>query len=96
MIEHTVTFCLSHPAGSPEEANFLEAAATLSRIPGVRDFRIRRQVSDKHPHAFGITMRFATQEEYDAYRGHPIHNEFVRERWLEEVTDFQEADFLEL
>mgnify|MGYP001627939136 FL=1 len=96
MIEHTVTFSLSHPAGSAKEADFLRAAAALSEIAGVRDFRIRRQVSDKHPHAFGITMNFATREDYDVYCRHPRHDEFVRERWLVEVSDFQEADFVDL
>ena len=96
MIEHTVTFSLVHPAGSREEAAFLQAAATLSAIPGVRDFRIRRQVSDKHPHAFGIAMSFVTPEDYDAYGRHPLHEEFVQEHWLEEVREFQEADFSDL
>ncbi len=95
MIEHTVTFSLKHPLGSAEEHAFLVAAAELASLPGVRDFAIRRQVSPKHPHSFGITMRFATQADYDGYNEHPAHQEFVRGRWLEEVTDFQEADFLE-
>ncbi len=45
MIEHTVTFRLVHPAGSPEEAAFLAAARELAAIPGVRDFVIKRQTS---------------------------------------------------
>ncbi len=94
MIEHTVTFRLKHAPGSPEEKGFLEAAATLAQLPGVRDFSIRRQVSPKWDHTFGITMRFGTQHDYDAYNTHPDHVAFVQNRWIPEVADFQEADFV--
>jgi len=76
MIEHTVTFSLVHAAGSEEESDFLAAARELEAIPGVLDFRIRRKVSGKHPHAFGISMRFASQEEYDFYNADPLHQSF--------------------
>lgn len=93
MIEHTVTFRLVHPAGSPEEASFLAAARELAAIPGVIDFVIRRQTSPKLDHSFGISMRFASREDYAAYGDHPLHGSFVRERWIPEVASFQEADF---
>ncbi len=96
MIEHTVTFRLTHASGSPEEAEFLQTASGLSEIPGVQNFRIQRQTSEKHPHGFRISMIFSTQEEYDSYCGNPLHTGFVEERWLKEVSDFQEADFVEL
>ncbi|MEN3942833.1 Dabb family protein [Prosthecobacter sp. SYSU 5D2] len=93
MIEHTVTFLLKHASGSVEEQRFLQAAAALASLPGVRDFAIRRQTSAKNPHAFGITMRFDSQAAYDGYSQHPEHVAFVQERWLAEVEDFLEADF---
>lgn len=96
MIEHTVTLRLKHTAGSPEETAFLTAAAALFHLPGVRDFAIRRQVSPKLDHTFGITMRFATQADYDAYTTHPDHITFVQTRWLPEVASFQESDFIPL
>ncbi len=96
MIEHTVTFRLKHPAGSPGETAFLQAAAALAAIPGVQDFAIRRQVSPKWDHTFGITMKFSTQADYDAYSAHPDHTAFVQTRWLPEVAAFQEADFIPL
>ena len=96
MIEHTVTFHLAHEADSPEEAEFLKTAAGLTAIPGVENFKIRRQVSGKHPHTFGISMTFANQEIFDSYCAHPLHMAFVEERWLKEVDDFQEADFVDL
>jgi heme-degrading monooxygenase HmoA len=96
MIEHTVTFALKHPRGSPAEGEFLRAAADLARIPGVQDFAIRRQVSLKLDHDYGITMRFRSQADYDAYSQHPMHTAFVQERWLKEVVRFQESDFTPL
>ena len=96
MIEHTVTFRLRHAPGSPAEAAFLAAARELAAIPGVRDFAIRRQVSPKYDHTFGITMRFEDEASYDSYNTHPLHVAFVRDRWVPEVAAFQEADFVPL
>lgn len=96
MIEHTVTFSLIHAPGSSAEAEFLNAASELKTIRGVQDFRIRRQVSEKHPHAYDISMKFPSQANYDFYLAHPQHVSFVQDRWLTEVADFQEADFVAL
>ncbi len=93
MIEHTVTFRLKHASGSEEETGFLNAAAELATIPDVRDFQIRRQTSVKNSHTFGISMRFDTPAQYKAYNEHPLHVRFVQQRWLNEVVEFQEADF---
>lgn len=93
MIEHTVTFRLKHEPGSAAERDFLTTAATLSAIPGVQDFDIRRQTSVKNPHTFGISIRFDTQAAYDAYSAHLDHVAFVQTRWIPEVADFMEADF---
>ena len=92
-MEHTVTFRLKHPAGSPKEADFLSAAEELAAIPGVNDFQIRRQVSPKNSHAFGISMHFDSDQDFQAYSKHPLHDAFVQERWIPEVEDFQESDF---
>jgi len=96
MIEHTVTFRLVHPAGSPEEAVFLDAARELAAIPGTLDYSIKRQTSPKLDHSFGISMRFASEEDYAAYNAHPLHTRFLDEHWFPEVACFQEADFEEL
>lgn len=96
MIEHTVTFSLKHAPGSEEERLFFAAVMELASISGVRDLEIRRQVSAKHPHSFGITMQFESDADYEFYNKHPIHKAFVEERWLKEVDGFQEADFVAL
>ncbi|WP_417392363.1 Dabb family protein [Gimesia sp.] len=93
VIEHTVTFRLTHPHGSAAETTFLAAAAALAEIQDVKDFVIRRQTSPKNQHTFGISMRFDTQEQYDFYSNHPAHRAFIQEHWLSSVSDFQEADF---
>jgi heme-degrading monooxygenase HmoA len=92
-MEHTVTFRLKHPAGSPKEADFLSTAGELAAIPGVRDFQIRHQVSPKNSHTFGISMHFDSDEDFRAYSNHPLHDAFVQEHWITEVEDFQESDF---
>jgi hypothetical protein len=93
MIRHTVSFALAHEPGSPEEADFLATArAVLSGVPGVRDLVVSRQVSPRSPHAFHLSMVFATRADYAAYDAHPAHRAFVASRWEAEVTDFQELD----
>ncbi len=94
MIRHTVVFRLKHPAGSPEESSFLQAACALDRIPGVRNFECLRQVSSKNPYTLGLSMEFAAQADYDFYSAHPDHEAFVRERWIPEVAEFMEVDYV--
>ena len=92
-IRHTVVFTLSHPEGSPAEADFLAAAARLSAIPGVEEFEILRESSPKNEYRFGISMEFADSAAYEAYNGHPDHVSFVQGRWIPEVSDFLEIDY---
>ena len=92
-IRHTVVFVLSHPEGSPEEADFLATAARLAAIPGVDAFEILRETSPKNDYRFGISMEFADRAAYEAYNGHPDHVAFVQGRWIPEVADFLEVDY---
>ena len=85
--------CETIPRCSSAESDFLSAATELAAIPGVTDFQIRRQVSSKNSHTFGISMKFDSDSEFQAYCSHPLHNEFVESRWIPEVEEFQEADF---
>ena len=92
-MEHTVTFRLKHSMGSPEEIDFLSALEKLAEIPGVKNFRIRRQVSPKNSLPCGLSMHFDSDEDFRSYSNHPLHDAFVQERWITEVEDFQESDF---
>ncbi len=96
MIEHTVSFNLKHSAGSAEEAAFLEALRSFADIPGVKGFKVNRQVSSKGPFAHQISMWFDDQEQLEAYDASEAHVEFVSERWLSEVVEHQTLDFVEV
>jgi hypothetical protein len=95
VIQHTVSFALRHPADSPEEQAFLaDAAAALTGISGVENFRISDQVSPQSAHRFQFAMDFADAETYAAYNTHPDHVAFVQTRWVPEVESFQELDLV--
>lgn len=93
-IKHMVTFSLHAGKDNPEAEAFLkESAAQLAPIPGVEQFEVFRQVSVKNDYDYGFSMVFADQAAYDAYNVHPVHQAYVAERWLKEVSRFQEIDF---
>ncbi|MGF6822018.1 hypothetical protein M2317_000922 [Microbacterium sp. ZKA21] len=94
-LQHTVTFRLNHPTGSAAETAFLRDAHTaLTSIPGVEDFRIHAQVGSKSDLTFQFSMFFADEGAYTAYDTHPTHVAFVAERWVPEVAEFQEFDYV--
>ena len=87
MIVHMAVFNLIHPQGSTEEVQFLEAVKVLGKISGVEDFRVWRQTAGDIGFAFGISMKFATQEKFRMYIDDPRHKHFANERWFPEVTE---------
>ena len=93
-VRHTVTFTLVHEEGSVEERDFLLAAEHLASIPGVEAFELLAEVSPKNGYRYGISMEFADRSAYERYNEHPDHVRFVRERWLSEVSDFLELDYV--
>ena len=94
MIRHTVVFRLRHPPGSIAEKSFLQAAAELSKIAGVEKFECLRQMSAKNPYSFGLSMEFANEAAYRFYCAHSDHERFVQTRWLPEVAEFMEIDYV--
>jgi Stress responsive A/B Barrel Domain len=94
MITHTALFLLKHPKGSAEEADFLKAADVLIDIPGVQNFQKLRQTSPKNQFTFCFSMQFASQAEYDFYNTHPDHVAFVQGKWIPEVAEFMEVDYV--
>jgi heme-degrading monooxygenase HmoA len=95
-VRHLVVFTLRHEEGSPEADDFLAALRSLAGIDGVEDLDVVRQVGPKNDYRFAVTMEFASQAAYDAYDAHPSHVAFVREHWVDGVTDFLEIDLAEL
>lgn len=96
MIRHTAVFRLKHAAGSTAERDFLSAVRALKNVPGVAAFELLRQVSPKNDFTFGVSMEFADNTAYQGYNNHPAHVAFVRDRWLPEVADFMEIDYVAL
>ncbi len=96
MIRHTVTFRLKHETGSEAERDFLQAACELARIEGVRNFECLRQTSPKNGFTFGLSMEFADDKDYAFYNEHPEHIAFVQNRWIPEVAEFLELDYVRL
>ncbi|UJF35851.1 Dabb family protein [Paenibacillus hexagrammi] len=93
-IKHMVTFSLHAGKDTPEAEAFLKtSAAELAPIPGVEHFEVFHQVSSKNEFDYGFSMVFADQAAYEAYNQHPVHQKYVAERWLKEVSRFQEIDF---
>ena len=96
MIRHTVAFRLIHPTGSDLERSFLADAQALHDIPGVQKFEQLAEVSPKNAFHFGFSMEFDDQTAYDGYSSHPVHVAFVESRWVTEVEDFLEVDYVPL
>jgi hypothetical protein len=87
---------LKHERGSEAEADFLKTGSALAELSMVRNFKSYKQTSEKNEFDFGFSMEFATQEDYQAYNEHPMHTDFVSNRWIPEVADFLELDYEEL
>lgn len=94
MILHTVAFHLKHAPGSDAERDFLQAACELTRIAGVHKFECLRQTSAKNPFSFGLSMEFTDAAAYAFYCDHPDHIAFVQQRWIPEVAEFMELDYV--
>jgi hypothetical protein len=94
-IQHMVIFNLKHEIGSEKALKFIQdGTRILTGIPVVQNFQALDQVSKKNKYTYGFSMIFASQEDYMTYNNHPSHVAFVQERWLKEVSDFLEIDFL--
>ena len=94
MIRHTVAFRLKHAPGSAAERDFLRAACELVKIEGVEKFECLRQTSAKNGFTFGLSMEFADEAAHAFYCNHPDHTAFVKQRWIPEVVEFMELDYV--
>ncbi|MDB5243731.1 MAG: stress responsive alpha-beta barrel protein [Spirosoma sp.] len=93
MIQHSVIFNLNYTPDSPQGYAFFDAAKKLAEIPGVEQFSCLRQTNPKNRFAFGLSMVFASQALYDQYNQHPLHQTFIEQHWIKEVSEFMEIDF---
>jgi len=96
-IKHMVIFNLKHEVGSAGAERFLkESREVLATIPVVQNFEVLRQISVKNDYDYGFSMEFSSLADYDLYNNHPLHVEYVQERWNAEVECFLEIDFQEI
>ena len=51
-------------------------------------------MSAKNGYSFGFSMEFADKAAYRTYDTHPDHVAFVRDRWIPEVAEFMEIDYV--
>jgi hypothetical protein len=93
-VQHMVIFSLKHARDSRATSSFLDdGKKVLSAIPGVTNFQVFSQVSQKNDYDFGFSMIFSSRADYEKYNNHPDHVNFVEKRWKTEVGRFLEIDF---
>ncbi|MDF2962660.1 MAG: Dabb family protein [Paenibacillus sp.] len=93
-IKHMVIFTLKYEVDLEETRKFLrESQEILAAIPQVQQFEVFRQVSGKTDYDFGFSMVFEDRSAYSAYNEHPVHVDYVKNRWEKEVLRFVEIDF---
>ena len=51
-------------------------------------------MSEKNEFDYGFSMEFKSESDYLEYSNHPLHLEFVSRRWVPEVIDFMEIDYV--
>lgn len=96
MMHHSVIFKLKFVEEDPLNKQFWRAARDLANIPGVQNFKCRKQISPKNSFEYGLSMDFADQQTHDAYSIHPAHEVFIKDYWLLYVSDFLEIDYNQL
>jgi heme-degrading monooxygenase HmoA len=94
MIRHSVILKLKKEISTDQKKSFFEAVDKLVEIPKVLKFEVLKQTSSTNPFEYGISMEFESQEDYDNYSNHPMHQEFIQKNWLPCVEDFLEIDYV--
>lgn len=93
MVKHSVIFKFKAEVSSDDQQEFFQGVAALASIPGVRNLEVMRQTSAKNEFDFGILMEFESDEIYQLYNDHPIHQSFIQKFWLKMVDSFLEIDY---
>ncbi len=96
MIQHMVLFNLKHRESSLEEQGFFLSVQKLALIPEVNNLKHLRQISQKIPFKFALSMTFDNFDAYQNYINDERHDHFVKTYWLAEVTEFMELDLAPL
>jgi heme-degrading monooxygenase HmoA len=75
---HSVFFKLKHDKGSDAERSFYNAAMQLADISGVQNFKWLNEQSEKNDFDYGLSMVFANQTAYDAFRSGRLDSQCSR------------------
>ncbi|RVU25523.1 Dabb family protein [Sandaracinomonas limnophila] len=95
-ISHTAVLKFKPAVSEQEKLEFFKALKNLESISGVQKLEISKQISTKNHFEYFFSMIFDTQEIYDAYSNHSLHNEFVQTYWIPLVEDFMEIDTIKI
>ncbi|CAM3581258.1 Dabb family protein [Paenibacillus lupini] len=92
-IHHMVIFSLKHAMGSEEAEAFMrDVESQLTMIPVVKQFHAFR-LKPNNPLDYGISMVFDSEEDYQTYVTHPLHDDFEDNRWKIEATQGMVIDY---
>ncbi|NIK68346.1 Dabb family protein [Paenibacillus sp. BK033] len=92
-IHHMVIFSLKHATGSEEAKAFMrDAESQLTKIPVVKQFRAFR-LKPNNLLDYGISMVFDSEEDYQTYVAHPLHDDFEDRRWKKEAAQGMVIDY---
>jgi len=93
MMLHSVIFSIKENIDPPRLKEFFKAAVELAKIPGLKNLKSWKQVSEKNAFQYGLSMEFSTHEQYQQYNHHPAHVAFITDQWIPCVADFLEIDY---
>ncbi len=91
-VRHMVIFSLKYDKNAHETEKFLyDSKSILSSIPVVEKFEVLKLICCNDYH-FGFSMEFEDKSAYEVYKTHPLHINFVENRWKKEVVHYMEID----
>lgn len=95
MLIHTVMFSLRQALSADATRDFFQALQSLDTIHTVCEFSCLRQIGEGN-FPFKVSMKFTSDEDYQLYRTHPLHTQFVETYWRNDVFEFEERDYTPL
>jgi hypothetical protein len=57
------------------------------------NLQVFKQISTDNDFDFWLAMEFDDKESYEKYSNHPVHMDYVNQRWFKEVEGYLEIDF---
>jgi len=93
-IRHVVIFSFKDDKKNYEKEKFLQdSKSILTSIKGVEKFEILKQINHDVNYPFGFSMEFKNQVIYELYKKDPIHLDYVKQEWQNNVDQYLGIDF---